>query len=313
MRCPRALRATRFIFRFLALATTLIAPGSAAAQEPTFADVSAVLHARCVMCHSGASAAAGLRLDTLDGLRKGSSKGPVVKSGDPAASELVRRIKGTSQPRMPMTGPPFLSDREIALIERWVATGLAPGAAKAASTAAPPVPALPKPGATVTYTHVAPIFARRCAKCHTENGIMGPAPEGYVLTSYASTLSAADRARVVPGNPAASELVRRLRGQAKPRMPFDGPPYLSGVEIDVITRWVQQGARGSDGKPAALPAGARVRLHGTLASRWRLDDLPITVTSSTRMDKSPAAGDYIQVRGRLSADGAIITERIRRR
>ena len=36
---------------------------------------------------------------------------------------------------------------------------------------------------------------------------------------------------MVPGKPEASELVRRIRGQAHPRMPFDGPPYLSDDEI----------------------------------------------------------------------------------
>jgi hypothetical protein len=56
------------------------------------------------MCHSGQDAALGLRLDSLDNLNKGSRKGPVAKAGDPAGSELIRRIKGVSQPRMPMTG-----------------------------------------------------------------------------------------------------------------------------------------------------------------------------------------------------------------
>jgi len=75
-----------------------------------------------------------------------------------------------------------------------------------------------------TYADVAPIFATRCAKCHAERGLMGPAPEGYRLNSYEATLSTVDRVRVVPGHPEASELVRRIRGQALPRMPFDGPP-----------------------------------------------------------------------------------------
>lgn len=52
---------------------------------------------------------------------------------------------------------------------------------------------------------------------------MGALPEGYLLSSYAATLASGERARVVPGNPVASELVRRIRGQARPRMPYDGP------------------------------------------------------------------------------------------
>jgi mono/diheme cytochrome c family protein len=297
----------RHVVASLPLAAALL---PAHAQDVTYAEIAPILASRCVMCHTGPNAALGLRLDNLDNLRKGSRKGPVVKAGDPTGSELIRRIRGTSQPRMPMTGQPYLSEKDIALLERWVTAGLKPG--EGAPAAATPA-TLPKPGETVTYTHVAPIFAQRCAKCHAQQGIIGPAPEGYVLTSHASTVSAADRARVVPGNPAASELVRRVRGQARPRMPHDGPPYLSDAEIEVIARWIAQGARNAEGSPTTLPAGAPVRLHGTLSSRWRLDDLPLTVTPSTRIDKSPGPGDYAQVRGRVGQDGAVIAERVRRR
>ena len=51
------------------------------------------------------------------------SKGPVVKAGDPNASELVRRIRGQARPRMPLDGPPYLSIDEIRLIEDWIAQG----------------------------------------------------------------------------------------------------------------------------------------------------------------------------------------------
>jgi hypothetical protein len=142
---------------------------------------------------------------------------------------------------------------------------------------------------------------------------MGPAPEGYRLTSYAAVLSSDDRVRVVPGNPAASELVRRIRGQARPRMPMDGPPYLSAEETDLIVAWIKQGARNADGRPAAIPAHARVRLHGSLSRRWALDGLQLITSGSTRIDKSPRTGDYVEVRGRLTPDGAVVAERIRRR
>jgi hypothetical protein len=138
-----------------------------------------------------------LRLDSLAAVMKGSAKGAVVKAGDPAGSELIRRLKGQSLPRMPMTGPPFLSDSEVARFERWVSAGL-PKGGEAAATAAPPAAAVaprPAPGEAVTYRHVAPLFATRCAKCHTDSGLMGPAPEGYRLTSHAATLTASERAR----------------------------------------------------------------------------------------------------------------------
>jgi len=282
-------------------------------QLKTYADIAPILAARCVLCHTGDGAPAGLQLDSFDAILKGGLKGRVVVAGDPANSELIRRIKGISLPRMPLTGPPFLTANEITLFEDWIAAGLRPGVAKQAEAPVKTSPSRPAPGMTITYADVAPIFATRCAKCHTDNGLMGTAPEGYRLTSYEATLASFDRARVVPGNPSASELIRRIRGQARPRMPFDGPPFLADDEIRLIEDWIIQGAHSAEGKAAVTPIGAKLRLHGTLESRWRLDELPLTLTSQTRIDKSPSPGDYVEVRGRLGEAGIVRVERLRRR
>jgi len=278
----------------------------------SYDDIAPLLAERCVMCHSGASAAAGLHLDTLQGVLAGSQKGKVVKPGDAAASELIRRLKGTSQPRMPMTGPPFLSDAEVARFEQWIEGGLAPG--KTAS-AAPPFapPGRPAAGEPVTYAHVAPLFARHCAKCHTDNGLMGPPPEGYRLTSHAETLSSADRVRVVPGRPQASELLRRIKGHARPRMPLDGPPFLDEPDIQLIEAWIAQGARDASGTAARIPAGARIRLHGVLGADGTLDGLDPGNLGAARPDKRPQRGDYVRLEGRLDEQGNVVTERLRRR
>jgi len=297
-----------------AVAFLFAMPATARSQaNPAYPEVARIFVQKCVMCHSGQTPPLGLRLDTLDAVLKGSAKGPVVKAGAPAESELVRRLKGISQPRMPMTGPPFLSDGEIATIERWIAGGLQAGGPMAAVPPGAMAPQRPRPGEKVTYLHVAPIFATRCAKCHTDNGLMGPAPEGYRLTSYESTLTIADRARVVPGNPNASELMRRIRGQARPRMPFDGPPYLDREEIRLIEDWIAQGARNADGAPSQVPAGAAVRLHGTLDPGGRLDGLDLILGPRARVDRNPAPGAYVEVRGRLDEAGRIVVERLRPR
>jgi mono/diheme cytochrome c family protein len=282
-------------------------------MDSSYGDIAPLLARHCVMCHSGAAAALDLRLDSFEAVLKGSSRGPVVEAGDPSGSELIRRLKGVSQPRMPMTGPPFLSDSEIALFEGWVSSGLRKGAVveKAAPSGSPAQ--RPAAGQHVTYLDVAPLFATRCAKCHAEKGLMGAAPEGYLLTSYESTLSVADRVRVVPGHPDASELVRRVRGQAHPRMPLDGPPYLSEEQIRLIETWVAQGARDATGQVAPNPVGATVRLHGTLQSGQRLDGLGLSIGAHSRIDKSPAPGDYVEVRGRLDENLNLMVERLRRR
>lgn len=296
-----------------ALVSSVAWAAGALAQGVTFDQVAPVLAARCVLCHAGTAAPLGLRLDSLAGVLAGSKNGPVVQAARPQDSELIRRIKGQSLPRMPMTGPPYLSDAETALVERWVAGGLAPGTAGAGALAAAAGPARPGPGQAVTYVHVAPIFATRCAKCHAPKGLMGAAPEGYVLNSYAATLASDDRARVVPGSASASELVRRVRGQARPRMPFDGPPYLSDDEVALITDWVEQGARNGEGERAGVPAGASVRLHGTLGADARLDDLVLAPGANVRGDRKAGAGDYVELRGRVQPDGSVLPLRIRRR
>ncbi len=79
--------------------------GATVAGEPfAYADVAPIFQKNCIICHSGDGPPRGLRLDTCENIRKGSDRGPVVAPGDPENSELVRRIKGISQPRMPFDG-----------------------------------------------------------------------------------------------------------------------------------------------------------------------------------------------------------------
>jgi uncharacterized membrane protein len=261
-----------------ALSLCLLLAAVAPAHAQSFAEVSAILRERCVVCHQGEAAPLGLRLDSRAALMKGSSRAPVVRPGDPAASEIVRRVRGESLPRMPLTGPPWLSDGEIATIEKWIAAG-APAGESAAG-----VVEKRKPQDPVTYADVAPILVGRCAKCHSANGLMGRPPEGYRLDTFQATLDADERARVVPGNPSSSELMRRIRGESRPRMPFDGPPFLSEDEMRLIERWIAQGARDAEGRPTPVPAGARVRFRGAE-----------------------------EVRGTLAPDGSVRVERVRRR
>ena len=284
--------------------------GAARAQTAaTFAaDVAPILRERCVVCHQGEAAPLGLRLDSYAGAMKGSQKGPVIKPGDARASELAKRVRGESQPRMPLTGPPWLSAGQIALIERWIAAGASGGAGAPAAAPA----RVRRPGDPVTYADVAPILVGRCAKCHSANGIMGGPPEGFRLDTLAATLDPSDRVRVVPGNPPGSELVRRIRGQARPRMPFDGPPYLEEAQIALVEQWIAQGARDAQGKPAAIPVGARVRLHGKLAGPSMLDELQLRGQAG-RIDRRTGVGDYVELRGTVAPDGGIVPERIRSR
>lgn len=89
---------------------------------PGWEEVGAIFAARCINCHSALGAAKGLRLDSYVAVLAGSADGAVVLPGDPAGSELIRRLRGESTPRMPFLSTP-LPQGEIDLIVRWIEAG----------------------------------------------------------------------------------------------------------------------------------------------------------------------------------------------
>jgi len=88
----------------------------------TYADVGKIFGQSCTVCHSGSSPPLGLRLDNYANVMAGSQTGPVVIPGKPDESELVRRVRGIDQPRMPFGKPP-LQEGEIGVVVRWVEAG----------------------------------------------------------------------------------------------------------------------------------------------------------------------------------------------
>jgi hypothetical protein len=96
-----------------------------ASSVPTYADITAIISKyHCTVCHGGTDPRAGLSLDDYRSMMKGSKNGgAVIIPGDPGKSEMILRLKGMSEPRMPFTGPPWLTDAEMETIERWIAAG----------------------------------------------------------------------------------------------------------------------------------------------------------------------------------------------
>jgi hypothetical protein len=90
-----------------------------------YGDVQQIFTRHCVLCHSGVNAPLQLRLTSYQEVIAGSQNGPVVVPGKPQQSELVRRVKGTVKPRMPLNKPP-LSPEKIQAMIQWIETG-APG------------------------------------------------------------------------------------------------------------------------------------------------------------------------------------------
>ena len=97
--------------------------GGGDSDPPDWSDVRGIFVERCVMCHSAQGAALGLRLDTYEAAIAGSMNGAVLLHGDAEGSELIRRLRGESLPRMPFLSYPLPED-QIDLISHWVDAGL---------------------------------------------------------------------------------------------------------------------------------------------------------------------------------------------
>ena len=281
--------------------------GPGATQD--FSQVGALFADRCVMCHSGEDAPLGLRLDTLESVLAGSENGPVVVAGD-SASPLLQRLRGEAEPQMPLDGPPFLDPDQIALVQDWIMAGLPAG-----EVALAPAPdrQRPAPGDPVLWADVRPILLKSCIKCHSDNGKLDAPPEGLRLDSLENVLAGGDRLVVLPGNPAMSELWRRVVGHGMPRMPFDGPPWLPEEDIRLIHDWIAQGAPDDAGVTAPIPVGARIRLRGVLTAEAEIDGAAFVIDGATRVDDRPRIGDQAEMRGVVLPDGTVRAERFRDR
>ncbi len=96
-------------------------------REPlVYADVIApILRQRCVECHGAETVKAGLRLDSLEGVRKGGDGGATVVPGGGERSPLVARMRlpVEDEERMPPEGREGPSAEEIALVAWWIDRG----------------------------------------------------------------------------------------------------------------------------------------------------------------------------------------------
>ncbi|MDE0264894.1 MAG: DUF1549 domain-containing protein [Bryobacterales bacterium] len=100
---------------------------AAPSEAPDYASsIEPLLTARCISCHPSSGGQAGLSLASHADVLRGGNSGPAVVPGDPSASLLLRRVSGES-PTMPLVGAP-LTPSEVALLERWIATGARLGA-----------------------------------------------------------------------------------------------------------------------------------------------------------------------------------------
>lgn len=84
-----------------------------------------VLDQHCVECHGQTQNKGDLRLDTREGIEKGGESGPVLVSGTPDSSELIRRtlLPLNHDDLMPPEGKVPLDFGDIEIIRWWISEG----------------------------------------------------------------------------------------------------------------------------------------------------------------------------------------------
>jgi hypothetical protein len=155
----------------------------------------------CSVCHAGASAPEGLRLDAADSynLLVGVPSTEVpsllrVKPGDPANSYIIQKLQGTAAvgARMPFGCPstqPCLSASTIAFIQQWITNGAPPAAAAATAESAPfAVTSIvpddmesvngPPPQVVVAFNHELDVSQLATLSAHFEKLAPAGAPSG---------------------------------------------------------------------------------------------------------------------------------------
>jgi hypothetical protein len=108
----------------LAVAGCALATALVAAPEPalTYKDVKPIFEKRCLSCHGANYPGGSFRLDSYGGIMKGGQHGKAVIPGKSAESRMMKMLKGTIQPPMPMDAP-ALPRAELEKVSKWIAQG----------------------------------------------------------------------------------------------------------------------------------------------------------------------------------------------
>jgi mono/diheme cytochrome c family protein len=109
--------------------TSKLPPASTKTGVTYATDIKPILDASCIKCHGAQKPKAKLRLDSLEGVLKGSENGKVVEPGNSAKSVVVLNVAhlGDEDDFMPppknKMGLKQLTPEQVGLIRAWIDQG----------------------------------------------------------------------------------------------------------------------------------------------------------------------------------------------
>ncbi|MGB6154144.1 MAG: PSD1 and planctomycete cytochrome C domain-containing protein [Pricia sp.] len=105
-------------------------------------------------------------------------------------------------------------------------------------------------------SQIKPILNNKCISCH--GGVKKNGGFSLLFEKEAFAATKSGTPAIIPGDASGSELIKRLH-ETDPelRMPYEKPP-LSEEEIDLLTRWINQGAEWGQHWAYSLPENVKV-------------------------------------------------------
>ena len=223
--------------------------------------VQPVLEQRCQACHSSTAKQGGLDLTTREKLLQGGSRGPAVVPGNAKDSLLYKLITHSQQPNMPLQGEK-IPDKTSALIALWIDLGAPYDTALPAATEGTLAHAgmVSNDSGDPLFDKVRPVLQTKCLNCH--GGKFKQA--GLDISTRDKLLRGSDVHKdvVVPGNAAASLLIKKIKHLHEPGMPYQGDK-LSEEMIANIAAWVDAKAPYPKDLQLEVAADQKAFLHGS--------------------------------------------------
>lgn len=138
---------------------------------------------------------------------------------------------------------------------------------------------------------IRPILTKHCTACH--GGVKAAGGISYIFRDKALSLGDSGTYPIVPGKPAESEMLRRIRSQDPDEVmpqPKHGPP-LPEAEIALIERWIAEGAEWQEHWAFVPPVETPVK--GISDEKWPaagLDRFVLQRLDREKLKPAPEAG-----------------------
>ncbi len=149
---------------------------------------------------------------------------------------------------------------------------------------------------------VAPILVKNCLACHGERQPKG----GYQLYTVELMLKAGDSVTdpITAGKPDDSELLRLISETDKDSwMPWEGD-RLADEEIEIVRRWIAEGAK-FDGDPKATLVSLAPRVYEPAPESYRVP-MPVTAVAFNPAGAELAVSGYNEITIWNPADGKLL-------